>query len=249
MPILRLPKNDAPLTQGDVLQGLHLYATGCDWADRGSPERLDQCDLSLVVSRPCAIIHKRQILVAAVKPIKEKPQDAETFEKVKGFLTQLRDGYRRPDRFYLGQIPDLSEGRYYAHLDSFHTVAVPPPHELEEFLKYGRIATLVEDFRRDLHMRILSAVADLGFSDFGWYSDEDLNWLMRKGREKLHHMKKELEGKEGELAEVHASGAAKSKSHVEHLENSIKTFQPKVQEFQEELKGYEGELQRREHDE
>ena len=246
MPILRLPKNDDPLTQGDILQGLRLYATGCDWADCGSPEWLDQWDLSLVISRPCAIIHKRQILVAAVKATKEEPQNVDTFDKVREFLTQLRDGHRRPDRFYLGQIPDRSEGRYYAHLDSLHTVAVPARDELDEFLKHSRIATLVEEFRRDLHVRIFFAVAELGFSDFGWFSDNDLKWLVRKGREKLHEMKKELEGKQAELADIQASGAAKSGSHLENLRNNIANLQAKVREFEEEqMGGYEGELTRR----
>ncbi len=65
MPILRLPKNDDPLTQGDILSGLRLYATGNDWNVGGSPEELDQYNLSLVFSRPCAVLHKPRIVVAA----------------------------------------------------------------------------------------------------------------------------------------------------------------------------------------
>jgi hypothetical protein len=249
MPILRLPNNDDPLTQGDILQDLHLYATGSDWADGGSPERLEGYDLSLILSRPCVIVHKPQIVVAAVKGIKEEPQDVETFEKVREFLTQLRDGQRRPDRFYLGQIPDYPAGRYYAHLDSLHSVAVPPRAEVYKFLKVGRIATLTKDFRRDLHVRIFSAVANLGFDDFGWYSDEDLKWLVPKGREKLQQMKTELEKKQAKLAQLQASGTAKDDRHIEGLEQDIGSHKRKVEEFEQELKGYEEELFTRNHHE
>ena len=247
MPILRVPSSDEPLTQGDVLQGLRLYATGADWtAPGGSPELLQGYDLSLVISRPCVVLHKRQIIVAAVKPIREPPQDdVKTFDEVQRFLNRLRDGYRRPDRFYLGQMPDMPAGRYYAHLDSLHSIAVPTPPELEAFLKNNRRATLTEEFRRDLHLRVFSAVADLGFDDHGWYSDEDLSWLVDRGEEKLREMETKLAEQKGNLSDLQASGAAKDPQQVTGMGTHIAKLECTVQKFRDELSHYQSELQRR----
>ncbi len=248
MPILTDAKIDAPLTQGDLLTGLCLYATGDDWAKcGGSIERLEKCDLCLVISRPCVARHKSTIVVAAVKAADQDLGDIETFEDVRRSLNRLRDGHGLPDRFYLGQIPGRSGGRYFALLDSLHSVTVPPIPELEEFLKTGRIATLSEDFRRDLHLRLFSAMANLGFDDSGWYSDQDLDWLVQKGEQKLNESKAELSKQEAALFALNASGGAKNRKETEGRQNAIEKLRSEVDRFEDELEGYRREQGSRKH--
>src|SRR5882672_1100195 len=68
--------------------------------------------------------------------------------------------------FSTNQVKSSSEyqpiGRYYAHLDSLHTITKPPAEPLLTFLREKRIATLTDEFRHDLHLRFFSAFASLG---------------------------------------------------------------------------------------
>ncbi len=41
------------------------------------------------------------------------------------------------------------------------------------------------DFVRDLHMRVLGAFGNMGFEDYRRLSDEDLNWLVQKGKSEI----------------------------------------------------------------
>ena len=246
MPILRIPQNNEPLTQGDVLSGLHVYASGNDWNVGGSAEYLEEYDLSLVLSRPCVVTHKRQVIVAAVKAIIEDvPAEVETFDNVRAFLHQLRDGHKSPDRFYLGQVPDWPKGRYYAHLDSLHSVAVPSNPELQEFLTVKRVATLTDEFRRDLHIRLFSAFASLGFDDFGWLSDEDLTWLLEKGESELSQRRANLAGAKSEVAKLEASGSQKNEQHLDNLRGKALNLEKQVDKFETGLQGYRTESQKR----
>ncbi len=251
MPILKQLDADAPLNQGDVLKGLRLYSTGHDWgstdASGGSPEWAKHCVYSMVVSRPCVVYHKPAITVAAISVVKgDVPSIVKSFAEVRAFLNHLRDGYGRPDRFYLGQIPNADLGRYYAHLDSFHTVARPGDAELKAFLASNRVATLTDSFRRDLYLRVLACIANLGFDDYGWLSDRNLQWLLEAGDAELHQKKAGLASEKTKLAEILASGESKSASEKKNREKTLASQQKEIEDFERDLGAYRREAQSRE---
>jgi len=163
----------------------------------------------MVVSRPCVPAHKPHVIVASIERVRgEVPRGLDTLEKVVQFLEVVRDGDRNPDRFYLGQqVPNWpEEGRFFARLDSLHTLKVPSAQQLSRILAAQRIATLCEDFRHDLHRRIFSAFASLGFDDYGWYPERDLAWIIAVGRQELSAIESDLRNKEAEIARNSAAG-------------------------------------------
>ncbi len=250
MPILRRPDDDAPLSQGDILQGLRLYITGRDWSSPAAAgslaEEAEHCKYSMVISRPCVIAHKPTILVAAIQPVRGNvPGGLQSFDEVRAFLTRLRDGYGKPDRFYLGQIPNAEPGRYYAHLDSFHTVVKPDAPALAAYLRENRLATLADDFRRDLHLRILACVANLGFDDHGWLADQDLQWLVQAGEAELHSKGSALAGEKGTLAGLQASGDFKTPAEEEGRQKAIAKKQEELDAFEQEINLFRAELANR----
>jgi hypothetical protein len=182
MPLIVPAIDDAPLSQGDILEDVRLYYTKRAWTDGG--EAAGARDVPcLVLSRPCNCLHKETVIVAKIEAYKDHPpKDLESLEDIQDFLTVLRDGGESPDCFYVGQIVGHS-GRRSARLDSIHTIEVPPAGSIrDEWLKAKRHWRLSEDFRRDLHLRILRAFASLGFDDISWFSTSDLKWLVEAGR-------------------------------------------------------------------
>jgi hypothetical protein len=241
MPILIEVSDDAPLNQGDILTGISLFQTGSDWTKEGGQSRRIKSSVCMVLSRPCAILHKPQIVVASVQCVKgETPKDVKTFEKVKQFLEQLRDGFDSPDRFYLGQaIPSVADtGRFFARLDSLHTVRLPDSDALGRLLVSCRVATLAEDFRRDLHRRILSAFAAMGFDDYGWYSNQDLDWLIATGRKELSDLELRIKEKEAEMAKNVSSGQEEKNEGIarqaEKLSNDAAEIRRELDKYEQE---------------
>ncbi|MHC4400544.1 MAG: hypothetical protein ACYTG0_12785 [Planctomycetota bacterium] len=245
MPILIEVSDDAPLTQGDILKDVSLFATDSRWLHTGGQVPQMKSPVCMVLSRPCAILNKPQIIVASVECVKgEIPRDLAGFEKVRQFLEQLRDGGNSPDRFYLGQqIPTLGQsGRFFARFDSLHTVKMPDSDTLAALLPRHRVATLADEFRRDLHRRIFSAFAALGFDDYAWYSDQDLDWVISAGQKELSDLRSEIRGREEQIHKNVSSGQAdqnkKIKSEVENLKS-------KSQKVENELAKYERERAKR----
>ena len=106
MPIIQTPAADGPLTQGDVLSGIALFATKASWEDKGGQAALARFDLCLVLSRPCVAAHKKHVAVAGVAKYPDAvPKGIDSFDKVLDFLSGTRDGLAPPDIFYLGQLP------------------------------------------------------------------------------------------------------------------------------------------------
>jgi hypothetical protein len=66
MPIIEPARPGAPLTQGDILSGVALFATKGSWEERGGQAAVTTSDLCLVLSRPCVAAHKRHVVVAGV---------------------------------------------------------------------------------------------------------------------------------------------------------------------------------------
>ncbi len=244
MPILIKVSKDAPLNQGDILKDIPLFQTGSDWAQPGTEPQKIKSPICMVLSRPCVAAHKPCIVVAAVERIKEGiPKDVDSFRKVKQYLEQLRDGFSTPDRFYLGQgIPTLDgTGRFFARLDSLCTVKLPDADALEDLLPSRRVATLAEDFRRDLHRRILSAFAAMGFDDYGWFSNQDLDWLISVGRGEASEFNLQIEHKRADIARNLSSGSHENTK----LEKDVKQITERLNAVSAELARYEEERQNR----
>src|SRR5262249_32576213 len=147
----------------------------------------------MVLSRPCAAVHKAHVIVAAVQQFKSnQPKGVDDFDKLLSFMTGIRDGRTAPDTFYLGQLPGHT-GRHAARFDSLHTIEIPDkPEEIQSFLKKCRIASLNLEFCRDLHVRIFNAFASLGFDDYGWFSTVDLKALVDQGLLDLANLEADL---------------------------------------------------------
>lgn len=139
MPIVEPPVAGYPLSQGDILQGVKLFVTQAN----GSSAAATDYALCMVISRPCVVAHKGQVVVAGVKAYTEGvPGTIDNLEKVLDFMTGVRDGVASPDLFYLGQLPGQT-GRYCSRLDSIHTIEIPAkPHDRREYIDRYRIAAL-----------------------------------------------------------------------------------------------------------
>jgi hypothetical protein len=213
MPIVLPPDQNDPIAQGDILKGLTLYTTDADWA-AGKANVVQKSIACLIMSRPCVTAHKTELIVASVERYKYDRPDAQSFQDIQDFLVSIRDGVGTPDRFYLGQIPDLGDGMYSAHFDSLHTIRIPTGDQLIQSLQKHRIGRLAPDFARDLHLRFFSAFASLGFDDVAWYADKDLEWLVQAGE-------KELAAERQEFAAAAASGTFRNAQHRESLNKKI----------------------------
>jgi hypothetical protein len=218
MAIIESIAESEPFSQGDIFQGIKLYASrDCSQPDDDKAKKLDH-PFCLVVSRPCNCLHKNHVIVVPVEKLKDGiPKDANTFSSLMDFLVSLRDGYDSPYVFYLGEI-DSYDGRFVARLDSFHTVKFPSePTVLFEFVRDNRVGRLHVDFIRDLHLRIFRAFASLGFDDFGWFSDKDLNLAVSRGQADLAAAEAEVHGAQ---ASMHAQEFANRPADEKRLGNA-----------------------------
>jgi hypothetical protein len=239
MPIIEPARPGAPLTQGDLLNGVALFATKGSWEERGGQASAVKSELCLVLSRPCVAAHKKHVVVAAVAKFPDNvPKNIDSFDKVLDFLTGARDGGSSPDVFYLGQLPGRS-GRFCARLDSFHTIEIPEEGDQRmQFLAARRTLTLHPDFARDLHMRVFGAFASLGFDDHSWPSTEDLQWLVNQGQADMATATVLVRQLEAQKASRDAEG-------TQFKENELTTAQEKLAKLKERLAPYEHELNNR----
>jgi hypothetical protein len=241
MPIIERPGQSPHLSQGDILEGVRLFVTQGGWEEDGISVRC-KSKLCMVLSRPCSLHHKRNIVVAAIdKYLNSAPQDAKSFREVRQFLTDMRDGVGSPDLFYLGQIPS-KQGRFAARLDSLHTIGIPDEaDDVEQFIGAYRVGSLNEDFRRDLHLRLFTAFASLGFQDEQWLSEDDLAWLIKSGENETAADRLALSGAEMAAAKSKAEG----KSLKKEQRDSLTRLGEKIDNLESELQPYRDELARR----
>ncbi len=239
MPILELSRPGAPLTQGDILRDITLFATKEGWLERGGEPVKAPFKMCLVISRPCGIAHKRVVTVAGIEKYPDEvPKTIDTFDKVAAFLTGTRDGIRAPDIFYLGQLP-VGTGRHCARLDSLHPIEIPADQAvMAAFLTAKRVATLHPDFARDLQLRLFHAFASLGFDDHRWPSTEDLEWLVNQGRS-------DLSAAELVVNQLRTQKAARAAQGKQFAETELMNAEAKLDELRKRVAPYEAESARR----
>jgi hypothetical protein len=242
MPIIEAQNPALPLSQGDVLKDVRLFLTQTSWAAEGGDALKTPHKLCLIVSRPCVVGRKPHAIVAAVERFADRvPREVESFDDIREFLTDLRDGTDAPDVFYLGQVPGY-EGRFGARLDSLHTVQLPQGDEaLLAFVRQKRIGRLNLDFARDLHLRLFRAFASLGFDDHRWMSTEDLRWLVSRGRSEKTSAETALRDAETALHAAQAQGF-KNPNERQHLERAVAAAQETLLLLEDQLAPYDVEL-------
>jgi len=239
VPIIERAPADSPLSQGDILQSIPLFATIECWMPAGGKSALQPEKLCLVLSRPCVTAHKRTIVVGAIQQYKGRvPKDAETFDDYRAFLEDCRDAPEQPDVFYIGQIPE-KQGRFCARLDSLHTIEIPTAADaLRDFVRTSRTARLQIDFIRDLHSRVFRAFASLGFDDYSWFCTDDLQLLVDKGQAEIFTAKAELQERKTAKGKKEFAGN-------QYPEAEMKEAERKVVELEERVKPYLAELGKR----
>ena len=242
MPIVERPVADAPLTQGDILKGIPLFITSGAWTDRPDV-RKQPFEFCIVVSRPCAIAHKKHITVAGIARYPAaQPKGIATLDDLLIFLTGARDGLTTPDVFHLGQVAELGNGRFCARLDALHPVEIPTePADMAKFLAEKRVATLHIDFARALHVRLFNAFANMGFDDHSWPSDKDLEWLITLG-------KKDIAEQEAAVHKLQAEGMAKAAEGKQPAAKDQPAFlaaKKSLQDLKDMVQPYEEELAKR----
>jgi hypothetical protein len=239
MPILEPALPDAPLTQGDILYGVTLFATRGSWEPKGGQSAVMKFELCLVLSRPCVAAHKKHVIVAGIARYPDAvPKNIDSFDKVLDFLTGARDGVSSPDVFYLGQMPGHT-GRFCARLDSLHTIEIPDDEaQCGQFLAERRLFTLHPDFARDLHLRILGAFASLGFDDHRWPATEDLKWLVDQGQA-------DIAAATLGVRQLEAFKSSRGAEGTQFKEADLIAAREKLESLQKRVAPYERELQTR----
>lgn len=238
MPIVEPPVAGYPLDQGDILRGVTLFVTQKD----GTTPSATKFSLCLVISRPCVVAHKAQIVVVGVKSYSEAvPREIDNFDKVLDFMVSARDGVTTPDVFYLGQVPGQVAGRYCARLDSLHTIEIPgPSEERQKFVDERRVAAMNPEFQRALHTRIFGSFASLGFDDHKWPSDTDLEWIVTQGKADIKKL-------EGDVEQFRATRSSHEAAGKEFQTDQLDKAEKKLTAMREKVAPYEVEFAVREH--
>jgi hypothetical protein len=243
MPILNAPPPpEAELGQGDLLAGVSLFET----SEEGTPRVLNKTSGALVLSRDCAAVNKPRVIVAAVFPapldFEREDDPAKRFASLQRHLANLRDGGTRPDRFYLGSLPNQPD-RLFAHLDQLSALTLPDDATRRaNWLRAHRVARLDDDFKSAIPVRLFWAFGRVGFDDIHWYSTHDLKALVTAGEGHLHQLRAELH--EAELqVNLAAGGEAKRVAGLQHTRDARAKS---VAALDAELERYRAELRRRE---
>jgi hypothetical protein len=171
---------------------------------------MDDPPFVLVLSRPCNALRATQVVVAAVRARdlgSDGIKDAKTLADIRDFFEGVRDGFSAPDRLYLGALTTDPSKRFFAHLDSHHTIQLPKDVEARStFVEKRRVFHLEDAFVRDLHLRIYNAFASLGFEDEAWLSDEDLSIVVALARAELSRLRADHDGLAAALAASQVAG-------------------------------------------
>ncbi|MBN2295613.1 MAG: hypothetical protein JXM70_24495 [Pirellulales bacterium] len=234
MPIIEPPGQSQQLSQGDILSDVNLFVTKHGWESNGGEYKKYSSEFCLVLSRPCVLEHKPTVVAAKIAKFPDiVPKDANSFKKIKDLLEFMRDGGESPDIFYLGQLPGR-EGRFCARFDAIFTLQVPSePDQWSQFLE-KRIGSLNSDFVRDLHIRLFTAFARLGFQDVCWLSDQDLAWLVKTAEADILKAKAELASAKAEQEKLSSAGKQSQQGSIETLEAKVLSLTNSVQPYLDE---------------
>ncbi|MFO0640995.1 MAG: hypothetical protein U0183_17365 [Polyangiaceae bacterium] len=236
MPILIPPQLDAPLEQGDLLEGVHFAVAG-----EGSATLEGPC-FALVLSRNCNALRDAEIVVAKVQHKSFQDFKVATLEECRRVLSRIRDGRDAPDQFYLGELPG-SKKRYVARLDSLHTIKLPA--DRQAYIAKHRKFRLDPAFLSDLHARIFAAFAPLGFDDHAWLSDDDLRLVIGTGVAELAGLRSELSAAEHELDQLLVQ--EQSEKRLDPCRAKVDNLRKSVAKAELALLPYEAESQKRKH--
>ncbi len=238
MPIIETPHHDLPLSQGDILRGISLFATPKSWLHEEVTAKRTPHSLCLVLSRPCNVQHKAAIVVAAVERFSDSiPKEIESFDEMLDFLSAMRDGERSPDVFYLGQLPRMP-GRYCCRFDALFTIEIPATeNEHKTILQNHRIGRLSSEFIRDLHLRLFRAIASLGFDDHNWLPTADLDLLVSMGKTDILKLEQKLQ----EATTAKLAKDAKGETVSKGLLDQIAKLQEDVDRCRQNIVPYERE--------
>ena len=230
MPIIEPPGDSQHLLQGDVFGDIRLFSTAKSWNEDGGELQGSSHKLCLVLSRPCVLEHNSKIVVAGIEKYPDNTPKGLDFTEVRVFLEATRDGVRTPNLFYLGQLPG-KQGRFCARLDALHTVEIPSDLQVLLTFLEKRIGSLNPDFVRDLHTRLFTAFARLGFNDQDWLSDDDLNWLVEAGNQDVSAAKLDLSKAKTAQASHKAEGKYFEEGITEKLDSKVVLLQQQLEPF------------------
>jgi hypothetical protein len=236
----------APLRQGDILTDVTIAvaeATAVEDVDIDGPGS------AMVISRHCNALRDPRIVVAKVEPrslSNDGLAELKTLDEWRRYFSGLRDGKESPDNFYLGELVDGSNRRYFAKLDSLHTLRIPPvkPGDARAaFIAKHRIFHLHDAFVRDLHSRIFNAFAELGFDDYRWFIDSDLALVVKQGQAEIAKLRADVLTAEASLARDEAE--TKDEKQLAGLRNNLKNLKETLAKREEALLPYSAEQERR----
>jgi hypothetical protein len=99
---------------------------------------------------------------------------------------------------------------------------------LAAFVSARRIGRLHVDFIRELHARIFRAFVNLGFDDFGWLTDEDLAWLVQKGKAAIAQAESKKHDTGASKAAKEFTGLQIATKQIEDADKGLKKVQDEV---------------------
>lgn len=253
MPIAIPCDGTEPLAQGDLLSGVAFAMTSAE----GKLTSDARAKYLLVVSRPCSALRDGKVVVAAVHESKldlskvrqqlagPRSGDAErvTLDRMRRFLAGVRDGGQLTDSFYLGNIEPGSQRRYAADLGALSTILVPTstPEARAQWVNTHRIWKMGQEFVRDLHVRLFNTFARLGFDDYQWFADPDLEILITDGEAELAELRTALAEAERAVQTKEANGDSIPKQLAENVEKR----RVELEDANRQLKPYLDERARR----
>lgn len=250
MAIVVAPAEDSDLMQGDVLRDVPFLAVGID----GAPEVDRKGQYVLVLSRPCKALRDDVVVVAPVVPFplelaeiaKSGSSPAGGLERMRRLLSGLRDGIKVgdfSDALYLGAFEDGATRRFAAQLTTLCTARVPTESgERKSWVNARRVGRLHVEFLRDLHTRLLLTFTRLGFDDYEWYSDADLDVMITAGEAEILHLRTELVASEQAVQHRQAADKPLPKDQKDNVERK----RGDVAKAEKSLKPYLDERDRRE---
>lgn len=248
MGLLQDSDTASPLMQGDILKDVALYETSEDGEFATPVEGVDHV---LVLSRNCNALRHTTVSVAAITEL--TPGSFETIGdmslgEARRRLAAVRDGDGTPDRFYLGELPGRGPRRAVARLDLIYAIRVPERDEpRRQWIDARRVATLSDEHRRHLHVRMLLAFGREGFDDHAWLSKGDLRLLIAAGTRDQAEARKKQAGAVSryETSTAGQGGRSAHEGRIRGMSEQVGKKGDEVQEARTALQPYLEEWQRR----